>query len=118
MAELLESQGARTAEVSLPEDISELMLLNDDVGVFVVVNNRPPSHNPARRRFSFAQEYCHMLLRDQKGTISRTGERDSLTEVRANAVAVAFLMPRTGVEEFMRRFGQGPGEPPPGGYLR
>ena len=108
VAELLESQGARTAEVSLPQDISGLTLLNDDVGVFVVVNNQLPGHSPARRRFSFAHEYCHALLdRDQKGTISRTGERDSLAEVRANAFAAAFLMPRTGVEEFMRRLGKG-----------
>ena len=108
VAELLESQGVRTAELALPEDISGLTLLDGDVGVFVVINNQLPAHSPARRRFSFAHEYCHALLdKDQKGTISRASERDSLAEVRANAFAAAFLMPQTGVEEFVRRLGKG-----------
>lgn len=108
VAELLESQGVRTAQLSLPEDISGLTILADDVGVFVVVNDQLPGHSRARRRFSLAHEYCHALLdRDQKGTISRTSERDSLAEVRANAFAAAFLMPQAGVEEFLHRLGKG-----------
>lgn len=108
VAELLEGQGVRTAELPLPEDISGLTLLGEDVGVLVVVNNLLPGHSRVRRRFSFAHEYCHALLdRDQKGTISRASERDSLAEVRSNAFAAAFLMPRAGVEEFVRRLGKG-----------
>jgi Zn-dependent peptidase ImmA (M78 family) len=108
VAELLESQGVRTAQLILPEDISGLTIVDDEVGVFVVVNNQPPGHSHPRRRFSFAHEYCHALLdRKQKGTISRASERDSLAEVRANAFAAAFLMPREGVEEFVRRLGKG-----------
>lgn len=108
VAELLEGQGVRTGELPLPEDVSGLTLLDEDVGVFVVVNNRLPGHSRVRRRFSFAHEYCHALLdRDQKGTISRTSDREVLFEVRANAFAAAFLMPKAGVEEFVRRLGKG-----------
>jgi Zn-dependent peptidase ImmA (M78 family)/transcriptional regulator with XRE-family HTH domain len=108
LAELLESQGVRTAQLSLPEDLSGLTLFDPEIGPFVVANNRAPGHSRLRRRFSYAHEYCHVLLdREQKGTISRTSERDSLLEVRANAFAAAFLMPGSGVREFVHRLGKG-----------
>lgn len=108
VAELLESQGVRTAQLSLPEDISGLTLFDPEIGPFVVANTRPPGHSRLRRRFSYAHEYCHVLLdREQKGTISRASERNVLLEVRANAFAAAFLMPRAGVEDFVQRLGKG-----------
>jgi Zn-dependent peptidase ImmA (M78 family)/DNA-binding XRE family transcriptional regulator len=108
LAELLESQGVRTAQLSLPEDLSGLTLFDPEIGPFVVANNRAPGHSRLRQRFSYAHEYCHVLLdREQKGTISRTSERDSLLEVRANAFAAAFLMPRSGAQEFVHRLGKG-----------
>jgi len=108
IAELFESQGVRTAQLPLPEDLSGLTLFDPEIGAFVVVNNREPGHSRLRRRFSYAHEYCHVLLdREQKGTISRTGERSNLIEVRANAFAAAFLMPRAGVQDFVQRLGKG-----------
>jgi Zn-dependent peptidase ImmA (M78 family)/DNA-binding XRE family transcriptional regulator len=105
IAELLEAQGVRTAQVSLPADVSGLMLTDPGVGVFVVVNRE---HVFVRRRFSFAHEYCHVLLdRAQRGTISRSSERDSLMEVRANAFAASLLMPKEGVEEFLSGLAKG-----------
>jgi len=78
------------------------------MGPFVVVNNRAPAHSRLRRRFSYAHEYCHVLLdRERKGAISRTSERNNLLEVRANAFAAAFLMPGSGVQEFVHRLGKG-----------
>lgn len=107
VAELLEGQGIRTAQASLPEDLSGLTVLEPDAAVLVVANR---DHHFWRRRFSFAHEYCHVLLdREQKGTISRVSDRDSLPEVRANAFAAAFLMPKEGVEEFM--YGVAKGHP-------
>ncbi len=108
VAELLESQGVRTAQLELPEDVSGLTLQSGEIGVFVVVNNLEPGHSRLRRRFSYAHEYCHALVdREQKGTMSCASDRDSLLEVRANAFAAAFLMPRSGVEEFVQRLGKG-----------
>lgn len=108
IAELLESQGIRTAQLELPEDVSGLTLQGGEIGVFVVVNNLEPGHSRLRRRFSYAHEYCHALVdREQQGTISRASDRESLLEVRANAFAAAFLMPRAGVEEFVQRLGKG-----------
>jgi Zn-dependent peptidase ImmA (M78 family)/DNA-binding XRE family transcriptional regulator len=105
VGELLESQGVRTAQASLPEDVSGLTVAEPDTGVLVVVNRE---HVAWRRRFSFAHEYCHVLLdRDQKGAISRGADRDTLPEVRANAFAAAFLMPSDGVVTFLQGLAKG-----------
>lgn len=108
VAELLDAQGVRTAQIALPDDVSGLTLIEPDIGLFVVANNRQPGHSHVRRRFSYAHEYCHVLLdREQKGTISRASDRDSLLEVRANAFAASLLMPAEGVKEFAKGLAKG-----------
>lgn len=108
ITEILESQGVRTAQLQLPEDVSGLTLFDVEIGPFVVANNRLPGHSCLRRRFSYAHEYCHVLLdRERKGTISVTSESNSLMETRANAFAATFLMPSTGLQEFVQSLGKG-----------
>lgn len=105
LAEVLETQGVRTALVDLPEDISGLTLSQPRVGLFVVANR---SHHFLRRRFSYAHEYAHVLLdRDRLGLISRAADRDELIEVRANAFAASLLLPEEGVRQFMTAIGKG-----------
>ena len=105
LAQLLESQGIRTALIKLPEDISGLTLAERSMGIFIVVNE---DHHILRRRFSYAHEYAHVLLdRDLRGIVSRGEDREKLLEVRANAFAAAFLMPREGVLRFVRSLGKG-----------
>ncbi len=105
VAELLETQGVRTAQVTLPLDISGLTLIDPGSGLFVVANRE---HHLLRRRFSFAHEYCHLLVdRDQRGLVSRSNDRDQLLEVRANAFAAAFLMPVDAVRAFIQSLGKG-----------
>jgi Zn-dependent peptidase ImmA (M78 family)/DNA-binding XRE family transcriptional regulator len=105
LTELLEAQGIRTGVVSLPMDVSGLTLNDRRVGLFVVANR---DHHVLRRRFSFAHEYAHVLAdRDRFGLVSRSSERDNLTEVRANAFAAAFLMPDDGVRRFVAGLGKG-----------
>lgn len=105
VAEVLETQGVRTALVDLPEDISGLTLSHSRVGLFVVANR---GHHFLRRRFSYAHEYAHVLLdRERLGLISRVQDRDELIEVRANAVAASFLLPEEGVRQFMSTIGKG-----------
>ncbi len=105
VSELLEAQGVRTAQVSLPDDISGLTLLDSDIGCFVVANR---DHHIFRRRFSFAHEYCHVLVdRKRQGLVSRGRDRDELLEVRANAFAASFLMPADAVRQFILSLGKG-----------
>ena len=69
IAEVLETQGVRTALIDLPDDVSGLTMADPTIGVFVVANRL---HAAVRRRFSLAHEYAHALLdRDRLGTVSR-----------------------------------------------
>lgn len=105
LPELLETQGVRTGIVDLPEEISGITISNQRVGLFIVANRR---HAPARRRFSFAHEYAHVLFdRRMKGIVTRASDRDELVEVRANSFAAAFLMPSEGVRQFVNALGKG-----------
>ncbi len=112
VADVLEWQGIRTAQIALPEDVSGVTLCDAKHGVFCVVNSRLPRHSVLRRRFSLAHEYCHALWdRSRGGAVSREGDRGTLVEVRANAFAAAFLMPEAGVRAFVARLGKGTGVP-------
>jgi Zn-dependent peptidase ImmA (M78 family) len=104
VAELLETQGIRTAQLSLPRDVSGLMLAEPRIGIFVVTN---AENSYVRRRFSAAHEYAHALLdRERLGIVSR--DRDaSLTETRANVFAAHFLMPAQGVQHQIEILGKG-----------
>lgn len=105
MVELLETQGVRTAVVELPPDVSGLTISDGQVGLFIVAN---AVHHVWRRRFSFAHEYCHVLVdRERSGLISRASRKDDLPEIRANSFAAAFLMPREGVRQFVAGLGKG-----------
>jgi Zn-dependent peptidase ImmA (M78 family)/transcriptional regulator with XRE-family HTH domain len=103
--ELLESQGVRTALVSLPEDVSGIALMEPSLSLLVVVNR---THAGVRRRFSSVHEYAHVLFdRPRRSTLSRAANRDDLLEVRANAFAAALLMPEEGLREFLADLGKG-----------
>ena len=105
IVELLERQEVRTAQVALPEDISGLTLIAPTVGFLIVANRE---HHVLRRRFSYAHEYCHVLVdSSQQGLISRSQDRGNLCEVRANAFAASFLMPTEAVRQFSHASGKG-----------
>lgn len=107
LAELLESQGVRTGAVSMPGNLSGLMLSDKNIGVFIVINS---DHAPLRQRFSLAHEYAHVLMdRNRTGTLSRSENMADLFEVRANAFAAEFLMPSEGVVQFVGTLGKGGG---------
>ena len=105
VADLLESQGVRTAQPLLPEDVGGLTLADPGAGVFVASNSR---HGVLRRRFSHAHQYAHVVLdREQGGTVCCKGERQTLLEVRANAFAASFLMPDRGARQFIHAHAKG-----------
>jgi len=105
MAELLEPQGLRLAELSLPENISGIFLNDPRYGLSIIIN---ADHHPRRQIFSCAHEYCHVLVdRDRASLVSKAENRDELSEVRANAFAAALLMPEEGIRAFVRTMGKG-----------
>jgi len=105
IAEIIRSQGVRTTEYSMPDDISGLFLHSRDLGLIVVINRDHPRN---RRLFSYAHEYCHVLVdRERPGTVSRAANREELVEIRANAFAAHFLMPEAGVRAYLQTLGKG-----------
>ena len=105
VTDLLGAQGISTALVDMDNEVSGLTLIGADANILVAANR---THHILRRRFSFAHEYAHVLLdRELKAILSRTEDRSSLMEVRANAYAAAFLMPAEGVRSYVDALSKG-----------
>lgn len=99
MSDLINSQNVWASGAKLPDDMSGLFLRHSSIGLCILVNF---DHARARKRFSYAHEYAHALLdRQNAATVSLERKRSDLGEVRANAFAAAFLLPRTGVWAFL-----------------
>ncbi|MCA9171504.1 MAG: ImmA/IrrE family metallo-endopeptidase, partial [Planctomycetales bacterium] len=107
MSDLINSQNVWASGAELPDDMSGLFLKHSSIGLCILVNF---DHVRARKRFSYAHEYAHALLdRENTATVSLVRNRSDLHEVRANAFAAAFLLPRSGVWAFLNaRFKGGP----------
>jgi len=107
MSDLINSQNVWASGARLPDDMSGLFLKHSSIGLCILVHF---DHPRARERFSYAHEYAHALLdRQRTATVSLVQNRSDLDEVRANAFAASFLMPRSGVWAFLNaRFKGGP----------
>jgi Zn-dependent peptidase ImmA (M78 family)/transcriptional regulator with XRE-family HTH domain len=99
LREIIEGQGVRVGSLPLDDSISGLFLADQRTGLSILVNS---VQSEQRRLFSVAHEYSHLLFdRDRKGIVSRLPDREESIEVRANSFAAAFLMPESGVREFL-----------------
>jgi len=99
ISDLINGQGIWASGAILPDQMSGLFVRHASIGLCVLVNY---DHARSRKRFSYAHEYAHAILdREQTATVSLEQNRSDLSEVRANAFAAAFLIPRTGVWGFL-----------------
>jgi Zn-dependent peptidase ImmA (M78 family)/transcriptional regulator with XRE-family HTH domain len=99
MADLITAGGIWASGTNLPDEISGMFLRHSSIGMVILVNFE---HGRPRKRFSYAHEYAHSLLdRSTAVTVSRSADRNQLSEVRANAFAAAFLMPESGIHAFL-----------------
>lgn len=99
MSDLINSQGIWASGARLPDEMSGLFLRHSSIGLCVLVDF---DQVRSRKRFSYAHEYAHALLdRENAATVSLESNRADLCEVRANAFAATFLLPRTGVWMFL-----------------
>ena len=105
IARVIASQGVWVAACGLPDDMSGLFLNDRRASLAIIVNSK---HAPVRRRFSYAHEYGHALFdRAESYRLTHRGNADELVEKRANAFAASFLMPRSGIEEQLRKLDKG-----------
>jgi len=104
LADIIKRQGVRVMEHAMSEQISGLFFHGSKLGLVVVVNSK---HSEQRKLFSYAHEYCHVLVdRNRPSLISHLKNREELVEVRANSFAAHFLMPEEGVREFLQTLGK------------
>ncbi|KAF0125869.1 MAG: hypothetical protein FD189_1290 [Elusimicrobia bacterium] len=104
IAGLLEIQGIRILDIAMDTDISGIFMCDEETGMSILAN---PRHHAFRHAFTLAHEYCHLLVdRDRALLVSSGGAGKDLVEVRANAFAAAFLLPKAGVVEFFESIGK------------
>lgn len=105
VADIISSQGIWVAELDLPDEVSGLLLRKASAGTLAIVNR---SHPRARKRFSYAHEYAHVVLdRSSAAIVSTSSNSRDLTETRANAFAAGFLMTEAGVRSFLSSLNKG-----------
>ena len=97
----------------LPEEIQGLSLHDPQVGPSVIANLRGRAGQWWTLRSTLAHELCHILYdrvpARPLGITSRKDQRDDL-EQRANAFAIYFLAPRSGVRQLLMDRGRRPYE--------
>jgi Zn-dependent peptidase ImmA (M78 family)/DNA-binding XRE family transcriptional regulator len=102
MVDLLESLGIKLYVRALGDgsQLAGCYLYAGDLGPCVVVN---ADELPPRRRFTMAHEYAHFLVdrADEASHICEPARRTELAEMRSNAFAAAFLLPDSGVVDFL-----------------
>lgn len=109
--DLIENENIKVLKAHFGDDsnLSGVFFFNEERGPCIVVNI---DQNIGRVNFSAAHEYGH-LLRDQDlfpshlSRLANVGNNNNgrLHEVRANAFAAAFLMPKEGVDSFFEEAG-------------
>jgi Zn-dependent peptidase ImmA (M78 family)/DNA-binding XRE family transcriptional regulator len=105
MADLIAAQGVWASGTTLPDAMSGLFVQHPSLGQVILVNF---DHSRTRKRFSYAHEYGHCLMdRQQSVSVTTAANQGSLSEVRANAFAAAFLMPAAGVAAFLNSLDKG-----------
>jgi transcriptional regulator with XRE-family HTH domain len=105
IASVIASQGVWVAGCDLPDEMSGLFINDRRAGLAIIVNAKHPS---VRRRFSYAHEYGHALFdRAESYRLTLRRNANELVEKRANAFAASFLMPRSGMEDQLRKLDKG-----------
>jgi Zn-dependent peptidase ImmA (M78 family)/transcriptional regulator with XRE-family HTH domain len=105
IAELIAKQAIWVSSANLPDTISGFFLHHSKTGLVILVN---ALHLKSRKRFSYAHEYAHALLdRNVNVRISSTANHSELIEIRANAFAAAFLMPKEAVIDILQSLNKG-----------
>ena len=102
--ETLATLRVRISRLALPESVSCVYLHTPETGALVVVDR---NSSPEERRFWMVHGLAHLLFEPERRWL--VCSRDDMSrrhEVRANAFAGRFLMPRRGVERYLHSIGR------------
>ncbi len=104
VAETLATLRVRTARLALPDELGGMFLHTEDTGPLIIVDALA---TPEERRFRYAHGLAHAIFdRSEDWVLCERGEQERLKEVRANAFASRFLLPRGGVERYLQSIGR------------
>ena len=102
--ETLATLRVRVSRLSLPESVSCVYLHTPETGALVIVNR---NSSPEERRFWIVHGFAHLLFEpERRWLVCSRDEMNRRHEVRANAFAGRFLMPRRGVERYLHSIGR------------
>ena len=102
--ETLATVRVRVSRLALPESVSCVYLHTAEIGPLVVVNR---NSSPEERRFWMVHGLAHLLFEpERRWLICSRDDMSRRYEVRANAFAGRFLMPRRGVERYLHSIGR------------
>ena len=102
--ETLATLRVRVSRLSLPESVSCVYLHTPETGALVIVNR---NSSPEERRFWIVHGFAHLLFEpERRWLVCSRDEMNHRHEVRANAFAGRFLMPRRGVERYLHSIGR------------
>ena len=122
VVDFLMDQNIWFSMVDLPEAVSGIFVNDKETGLAIITNSvrKEVFRNSEQvtldknwlhysaQRLTAAHEYAQTLFdRDRKMYVSSKTNKDELTEQRAEGFAIAFLLPKLGVEEELRRIGKG-----------
>lgn len=103
---LIERQGIRVGRLVTTSPIDGVYFKTKRLGACVGVNEDRDRWTGFRASFTVAHEYGHWLLGDiEAETVEQDRFTTNLCEIRANAFAAAFLMPRGGVFSYLSAAG-------------
>jgi transcriptional regulator with XRE-family HTH domain/Zn-dependent peptidase ImmA (M78 family) len=103
-SDLVMSQGLRAGVLQFPGEVLEVFVRPHTSGPVVIVR----AADVASRRFDLLHGYAHALLEwEQSWRVTTVLSSDELVEMRANAFATAFLLPREGMERSMADLDKG-----------
>jgi len=104
---LLEQHGVRVGPIDSmgASAVDGLYFESANLGACIGVATREGDAGNGRAAFTAAHEWAHWLLRDLQVEFYRHSQVSELHEVRANAFAAAFLMPRSGIRRYFSDVG-------------
>jgi Zn-dependent peptidase ImmA (M78 family)/DNA-binding XRE family transcriptional regulator len=98
LALLALQHGLIVAEHIMPDGVSGIFLHVKNGRSFILLH---ASESHGRKRFSLAHEYCHALVDSHELVIVSRTNAGATREIRANAFASAFLLPKEGILQFV-----------------
>src|SRR5262245_30704018 len=104
-SEVVASQNVRVSAVDLPTDVAGFFLRRSDNGSAAVVNSK---YRGARGRYAVLQCYAYGLF--ERGDVLRVTTRrrsDAIATRRADAFALALLLPAQGIRDFLESIDKG-----------